>query len=318
MRHSCLLLALVASAAATDNAALRRQTEKNVNLDSREPAEASRLLDARRIPVAIDRTGKVVLRSRQFQRDDDDDDAAEEWRKKHEEELEQMQEMQENNGLPSNAQKDDKEDDDDDNNGNNGDNSGPPGGVIAGGIVGGLIALLLLLTLWYCLRIRPKRKQRQLEAARKQEELEKGFGGSSPSIHPPPQEGTVSPADSPESNHIQWAPTPFPRRAPSVQTGSSISGLALPTPALTYSPSIATATTANTPNLPPTHSHALPSDKPPAYAAVLALQSSEPQPEASAYQMGQVPIPIEPPVYQLPSEPMVGATDIKGEPVSRY
>ncbi|KAI1767314.1 hypothetical protein GGR53DRAFT_140111 [Hypoxylon sp. FL1150] len=324
MRHSCLLLALVACAAATDNVPAKRLAEKNVNLDSRKLVEVSRPLDARLIPVDAGRTGELMLRSRGVKRDDgdDDDDAYEEWKKKHEEELEQMQEMQENNALPGSPSSGDNDDNDDSD--GNGPPSGPGGGVIAGSIIGGLIGLLLLLTLWYCLRIRPRRKQRQLEAARRQEELEKGFGASSPSIHPPPQEGTVSssPADSPESNHVQWVRTPFPRRAPSVQTGSSISGLALPTPALAYSPSLTTPTTASTPNLPPTtHSHAsytLPADKPPAYAAVLALQSSEPQPEASAYQMGQVPIAIEPPVYQLPSAPPVGATDIKGEPVSRY
>ncbi|XXG94282.1 hypothetical protein Hte_000536 [Hypoxylon texense] len=326
MRRSCLLLALVASATADSNARPGRLAEKDVNLNSRGPAEAPHSLDARlAVPVDASRVGKAMLRSRQVKRDDKYKDY-DDWKEEYEDQLEEMQDQNGPpgpgyvaNGPEENERDDDDDDDDDD------DHDGPSGGVIAGAVIGGLLGLLLLLTLWYCLRIRPKRKQRQMEAAREQEKLERGFGGSSPSIHPPPPTmagaAAVSPSESPSSHHIQWAPTPFPGRAPSVQTGSSISGLALPTPALTYSPSVTTATTgtaAGTPNLPPSHYNAPPSDKPPAYAAVLALQSSEPQPEASAYQMGHVPIPAEPPVYQLPSLPQTGATDMKGEPISRY
>ncbi|KAI4859230.1 hypothetical protein F4820DRAFT_177073 [Hypoxylon rubiginosum] len=321
MRRSCLLLALVASATAGGNARSGRLVEKDVNLNPRGLAETSRSLDARLVPVDAGRVGKVMLRSRRTKRDDDDNDKYEDWEDEYKDRFEEMQGQ--NVPAPPGSPLDHHDDDDDD---DDDDNDGPSGGVIAGSVIGGLLGLLLILTIWYCLRIRPKRKQRQMEAAMKQDELEKGFGGSSPSIHPPPPAmagvAPVSPnSESPSPHHIQWAPTPFPGRAPSVQTGSSISGLALPTPALTYSPSITTGTTntaAGTPNLPPSHLHALPGDKPPAYAAVLALQSSEPQPEASAYQMGQVPIPAEPPVYQLPSAPQTGATDMKGEPISRY
>ncbi|KAI1779626.1 hypothetical protein F4818DRAFT_147636 [Hypoxylon cercidicola] len=328
MRRSCLLLALVASATAHGDVRSGRLVEKDVNLDSRELAGASHPLGARVVPVDDGRVGKVTLKRRQTKRDHDHGDYEdyEEWR---EDQLEQMQE----NGLsgptptsiPVKGSLDDnnengiEDDDDDDDDDHDRDHDGPNGGVVAGGVVGGLLGLLLILTIWYCLRIRPKRKQRQMEAARRQEELEKGFGGSSASIPPPPQASTVSPNDSPSAHHIQWAPTPFPGRAPSIQTGSSISGLALPTPALTYSPSVTTATTSTaTPNLPPSHPHAVVGEKPPAYAAVLALQSSEPQPEASAYQMGHVPIEPEPPAYQLPSVLQPGATDMKGEPISRY
>ncbi|KAI1395685.1 hypothetical protein F4819DRAFT_177429 [Hypoxylon fuscum] len=303
MRCSCLLLALVTSAAAYGIARPGQFVEKDLTLKSRESAEVSRSLEERLVPVDVGRVGTVMLKSRQNKRDDDED-----WQRAQWDYLQNISDEEHNH---------DNDDDDDDGHHGPGD-SGPNGGAIAGGVVGAIAFLFIILAIWYFVRIRPRRKQRQMEAAaRQQDEIEKGYPASpSSSIHPPTTAFTRSPSEGP-STHVQFVRTPFPGRAPSVQTGSSISGLALPTPALTYSPSVTSAATAATPNLPPSQPHAT-SEKPPAYAAVIALQSSEPQPEASAYQMGQVPMPIEPPVYQLPLEPHVGATDMKGEPVARY
>ncbi|KAI0176100.1 hypothetical protein GGR52DRAFT_344947 [Hypoxylon sp. FL1284] len=353
MRHSSLLLALVASAAAHDDARLRWLVGEDVVLNSRTPTEGSGSLDARHAALGAGRAEKGMLRSRRVKRDDDDyKDYREYWADQYKDQMEDQDGPSGDPPVPNrinDANDDDNEDHSDDSenenpskdghhskNGDHSDDSdddenhGTRGGVVAGGVIGGLAGLLVILSFWYCLRIRPRRKQRIAEeAARRQEELEKGLNGSDPSIHSPQQEtGTIassSPSDgaaaaAPRTTN-QYVPTPFPGRAPSVNTGSSISGLALPTPALTYSPSATTVSTA-TPNLPPSHSNPLPhtalAEKPPAYAAVLALQSSEPQPEASAYQMGQVPMPTEPTVYQLPSDPQPGATDMRGAPISRY
>ncbi|KAI1381897.1 hypothetical protein F4677DRAFT_400149 [Hypoxylon crocopeplum] len=315
MRRSCLLLGLIASAAADDVAQLSRSVEKDLSLESREPTEISHSLDTRFASV---NTGRRV-KNLQHKRDDDDDDDEEE-----------QKERWEYFHHIADEEEEEEDDDDDDHDspvgpvGPNGpDGPGASeyhpinGGAIAGAVVGSVIAAILILAMWYFFRIRPKRKQQQeMQAAEKRDDIERAYTGSpSPSVRlPTPSASSVSESqNAPE--HVRWAPTPFPGRAPSVQTESTMSGLALPTPALTYSPTITTAGT--TPNLPPTP-YGSASEKPPAYAAIAALQSSEPQPEASAYQMGHVPVSCELPMYQLPSIPQPVAMDMKGEPISRY
>ncbi|KAI0834069.1 hypothetical protein F5Y06DRAFT_177754 [Hypoxylon sp. FL0890] len=292
MRRSHLLLALVAGAAA-DTAQLERSAEKDSILNSREPTEIPQSLEERLSPLDISRRGADVLKSWLLKRDDDDgnDD--------HHDPYDYLQDAAEENH-------DDHDHDD----------PGPSGymssGQVAGTVIGSLALLSLILVVVYFGFIRPRRKQPQMDAARKEAELEDGYAMSPTStIHQatPQQEGRT------QNEHIRFAPSPYPRRAPSIGTESSMSGLALPTPALTYSPSV--TTTNVSPSLPPSPPHAA-SEKPPAYMAIAALQSSEPQPEASAYQMGQVPMPSEPPMYHIPLGPQIGVTDMNGEHISRY
>ncbi|KAI2469896.1 hypothetical protein F4781DRAFT_204123 [Annulohypoxylon bovei var. microspora] len=301
MRRSYLLLALVAGATAGNVAQPRRSIERDLTIESRNPSEIPQSVEAR---IISSRQETVELTNRQHKRDDPYDDDF----KKHLEDVEDKH----------------KEDEDDDDNNTSSRPPGPPGGTIAGVVIGVVIAILAALALWYFLRIRPRRRQRQLQAAAKEAEIENGYAMTPVSTRSPGGAAASSP-----SEHIRWAPTPYPERAPSIRTGSSMSGLALPTPALTYSPSV--TTTAASPPSPPEPRHPqqqqqqesyihrdIPSEKPPSYDAITALQSSEPQPEASAYQMGQVPIEQEPPMYHLPSMPQYGPTNGSGEHMPRY
>ncbi|KAI1393961.1 uncharacterized protein F4822DRAFT_31649 [Hypoxylon trugodes] len=288
MRSSSLLLALVAGAAANDSTQLRQPTERDLTLSSREPTR----------PASIKLGQRETSPYAHAKRDDDDPHNP----------FYYLHDIP-NGKDPKND--DDDDDDDDDDNDDDKHNPNPGyymnGGAIAGAVVGAVFGLFILVGLCYCLCIRPRRRQEQhMEAARKDVEVE----STHPPTTPPRSPGNDS---SSSSEHIHWVRTPYPRNVPSVQTTSTISGLALPTPAMGNSPSIA----AVSPPLSPTYHHTM-SDKPPAYAAVIALQSSEPQPEATAYQMGQVPVPTEPPMYQLPIIPAPGVSDMKGEPISRY
>ncbi|OTA69540.1 hypothetical protein K449DRAFT_428996 [Hypoxylon sp. EC38] len=294
MRRSHLLLVLVAGAAA-NTAQLERSVGKDSIIESREPTENSQSLEARLPSVDVSKRRADVLSSWSHKRDDGDDD----------------DDDGDNPYLFHNA-------DEEDHDGRNHGDPGPPGymsgGEIAGAVIGSLVMFSIILAICYFVCIRRRRKQPPMEAARKEADLEDGYGMSSVStIHQPTpqQEGRT------QNEHIRFAPSPYPRGAPSIGTESTMSGLALPTPALTYSPSLTTTTAS--PSLPPSppHPHAT-SEKPPAYAAIAALQSSEPQPEASAYQMGQVPMPSEPPMYHIPLGPQVGVTDMNGEHISRY
>ncbi|OTB03743.1 hypothetical protein M426DRAFT_321449 [Hypoxylon sp. CI-4A] len=295
MRHSSLLLALVASVIADDVAQSRRSASKDSTLESREPVEISQSLETRFTPAAI--------KSWTHKRDSDSGDYHGPFRHAHDE------------------NDDDDDDDDHDHDNDNEDLEHINGGAIAGAVVGAFVLLLILLAIWYFIRIRPKRKQRLADtAARKEAELESGYARSpESSIHPTAvAAGTPAGFVNEDRDHIRFAPTPYPERAPSIQTMSSMSGLALPTPALTpatYSPSV-TTTTASPPT--PPHRALGASEKPPSYAALAALQSNVPQPEASAYQMGQVPVEAEPPVYHIPLIPQPGVMDMKGEPIARY
>ncbi|KAI1204905.1 uncharacterized protein F4807DRAFT_299065 [Annulohypoxylon truncatum] len=342
MRHPSYLLlaALVAGATAKNIAQSRQSVERdNVALNSRDATEISQQLVEARIITAPDEKRTVGLRSRQ-QRKRDDDDPYDEYlkdQKKHLQELQQEQEQQQ-------QQDDDDDDDKHDNNNDPGPPRGPPGGTIAGAVIGVVVAILIALALWFFLRIRPRRKQRQLAAA-KEAEINDGYAMtpvSSSTLRATPPTGTASNHSLPPSSseHIRWAPTPYPERAPSIHTGSSMSGLALPTPALTYSPSVGTSA-ASPPSPPePRHHHQyhqyqqqvsphpqvhphfddIPSEKPPSYDAITALQSSEPQPEASAYQLGQVPVEPEPePVMcHVPVTPQYGVANSSGEHMPRY
>ncbi|KAI1415744.1 hypothetical protein F5Y13DRAFT_135743 [Hypoxylon sp. FL1857] len=293
MRRSHLLLVLVAGAAA-DAALLKRSVGQNSILKSREPTDNSRSLEARLPLVDVGKRGVDVLKSWLYKRDDDDDD---------------NDDYHNSFDFLHNSYEEDHDHDDNDNPGGPGDLSG---GEIAGAVVGSLVLLTFILGICYFVCIRPRRKQSQMLVARKEAELEEGYGMSPvSSIHnaTPQQEGRT------ENEHIRFAPSPYPRRVPSIGTESSMSGLALPTPALTYSPS---ATTSASPSLPPSPPHATTSEKPPAYMAIAALQSSEPQPEASAYQMGQVPVASEPPTYHLPIIPQTGVVGVDGEHIPRY
>lgn len=283
---------LVAGAAA-DTTHLKRSVGKDSILRSREPTEKSQSLEARLLSVDVGKRRADVLRSWLYKRDDDDDNG-------------------DHNPIDylHNADEDHDERDHDD--------PGPPGymsgGEIAGAVLGSLVMFSIILAICYFACIRRRRQQSPMDAARKEAELEEGYGMSPVStIHQatPQQEGRT------QNEHIRFAPSPYPRGAPSIETESTMSGLALPTPALTYSPSLATTTAS--PSLPPSPPHPhMASEKPPAYVAMAALQSSEPQPEASAYQMGQVPVPSEPPMYHLPLGPQIGVTDMNGEHISRY
>ncbi|KAI1143157.1 hypothetical protein F5Y05DRAFT_144833 [Hypoxylon sp. FL0543] len=292
MRRSPLLLALVAGTYA-NTAQLERSVEKDSIINSREPTEISQTLEARLSPFGISKRGADVLKSWLNKRDDDDDD-----------------DDDYHNPYDYLHDADEGHDDHDH------DDPGPPGymsgGAIAGAVVGSLVMFSLIVAVCYFVCARRRRKQPQVDVARKEAELEDGYAMSPTSTvrqATPQQEGRT------QNERIRFAPSPYPRRAPSIGTESSMSGLALPTPALTYSPSVATTTAS--PSLPPSPPHAA-SEKPPAYMAIAALQSSEPQPEASAYQMGQVPMPSEPPMYHIPLGPQTGVTDLNGEHISRY
>ncbi|KAI1104118.1 hypothetical protein F4804DRAFT_207535 [Jackrogersella minutella] len=302
MRRSYLVCGLVVGATANDLSQWKRSVEQDSALGSRELSGIFQSLEARHAFDDLVRGDTVAFENPLAKRDDD---TADDFR-------DHQKDLHDEDDKDENQEKDHDLDD------------GPPekymgGGTIAGVVLGVIIALLLALALWYFLRIRPRRKQRHMMVA-KEDDIEDGYKMTpvSSTHRSTPPVGAVNDSRSP-SEHIRWAPTPYPERAPSIQTGSSMSGLALPTPALTYSPSV---TTAATPNSPPSPRHApshIPSEKPPAYATLAALHSSEPQPEASAYQMGQVPMPSEPPMYQLPLTPHAGMTpDMSGEHLARY
>ncbi|KAI2613848.1 uncharacterized protein GGS25DRAFT_20207 [Hypoxylon fragiforme] len=316
MRCSCLLLALVAGAAA-DGTTSPRRTHKNdlTSKSSREIPEALSWFYAR----VEDRkkAAGAALRSRENDSFEDDADFDDNLK-----DLELAQAELDDRDFHQHEEDDDDDDDDGPGPGpgdhGKGDGHDGNGKVIAGGVVGGFIALFLILCIWYFLRIRPKRKQRLADAARKEAELEQGYGPS-PNSSAHPLSSFPSPAGPAAQNqHVRYAmPTPFPARAPSVQTESTMSGLALPTPALTYSPSVSSP--GATPNMPAAQPREPGAETPPTYAVAVALQSTEPHPEASSYQMGQTPAPSEPPVYHLPvAAPGPGATDMKGQPISRY
>ncbi|KAI2602829.1 hypothetical protein GGR54DRAFT_464550 [Hypoxylon sp. NC1633] len=298
MRHSYLLLALVASIAADNTAQPRTSSEKNSSLKPRQPAEISHPLDARHVAVDIRNKEAVVSEKQRVKRHDDDEDDDDFHRQNYQAPGGEIQDP----------------DDDHHSVGDKGGDSKINVGAIVGAVVGSVIAACAIIGIWYCCRFRPMRRQQML-AASKESRMETGHG-SSPSSSAHPSTSSVNENQSSPEHVRRWAPTPYPEHAPSAQTDSSMSGLALPTPALTYSPTISTART--TPNLAPTPPRPAVGDKPPSYEAVAALQSSEPQPEASAYQMGQVPVPTEPPMYELSLLPQPGATNMKGEPISRY
>ncbi|KAI1461529.1 hypothetical protein F4805DRAFT_236345 [Annulohypoxylon moriforme] len=322
MRRSYLLAALIAGATAEHIAHSRQSIERDLSLlRPRDATELFQPVEAR--TVSPEKKVVAGLQNRQRKRDDDPYDDYKEHLK-HIQELQEEQEEQE------------QEDNDNKHNNNNSPPPGPPGGTIAGAVIGVVVAILIALALWFFLRIRPRRKQRQAVAA-KEADIENGFTMTPvSSIHrDSPPVGAQSNRSLP-SEHIRWAPTPYPERAPSIHTGSSMSGLALPTPALTYSPSVGTAASPPSPpsphhqgvqqlqQQPQVHQHFndIPSEKPPAYDAITALQSSEPQPEASAYQMGQVPIEAEPieggaaTVCHLPVH--YGGVNTSGEHMPRY
>ncbi|KAK6948378.1 hypothetical protein Daesc_010144 [Daldinia eschscholtzii] len=297
MRFPYMLLAFAASVTADNTAQSRRSDETGLTLESRKPVEASQMLEARHswfedttVPLPAICDPESPMRDH--------------------EKCQQTKNPEGDNG--------EGEDDDEkhDHKGGDNDEKHHGGGVIAGAVIGSLIALLFLLTMWYCFRIRPNRRARILEQRRKADELENGYGFSPPGTHQPtPAVQPMPGSQNPSQQNVRFQPTPYPGNVPSPSvTNSSMSGLALPTPALTYSPSV-TSTTASP--LSPLPAHAL-ADKPPAYVAVAALQSSEPQPEASAYQMGQTPMPMDPPLYHLTEEPRPAIMDIKGEHLPRY
>ncbi|KAI0896994.1 hypothetical protein F4806DRAFT_418304 [Annulohypoxylon nitens] len=311
MRRSCLLLALVAGVTAENIAQSRRSIDQDLlPLNSRDATEISQPVEAR---IVSDEKQTLGLESRRRKRDDDDDDDPLE---QHKDYLKHIQDEQEDAAKH-----------------NNDKNSGPPGGgTIAGAVIGVVVAIIVALLLWFFLRIRPRRKQRQMVAA-KEAEIESGYTMTPVSSirRDTPPVGAASNHSLP-SEHIRWAPTPYPERAPSIHTGSSMSGLALPTPALTYSPSVGTSS-ASPPSPPQPHHQMqpqpqvhqhfndIPSEKPPSYDAIIALQSSEPQPEASAYQMGQVPVEAEPSICHLPVTnftPQYGTANGSGEHMPRY
>ncbi|KAI8956906.1 hypothetical protein F5Y11DRAFT_124533 [Daldinia sp. FL1419] len=304
MRFSYTLLALAASVVADSTVEPRRPSGGRSTLKSRKSIEISHSLETRLNSVDISHQREVVPRGSPCDPNSPGYDTRV---------CDQFREYLEHNSAEHNDGSHDSSDDEDD---EDEDEKRHGGGTIAGAVIGALIAFLFLLAIWYFLRIRPKRKQRLLEQRRKEDELENGYQFSPPGTHPPtPPARSVPGSQNPSEQHIRFQPTPYPGNVPSPSmTGSSMSGLALPTPALTYSPSVTSTTVSPLSPLPP---HPL-SDKPPAYAAVAALQSSEPQPEASAYQMGQVPVPLEPPMYHLTETPAPVAMDMKGEPLSRY
>lgn len=309
MRHSYLLLALVAGVTAENIAQSRRSIEQDlIPLNSRDATEISQPVEAR---IVSDEKQTAGLESRRRKRDDDDDNPFEH----NKDYLKHIQDEEEEHNDKDSRPPD-----------------GPGGGTIAGAVIGVVVAIIVALLLWFFLRIRPRRKQRQMVAA-KEAEIENGFAMTPVSSirRDSPPVGAASNHSLP-SEHVRWAPTPYPERAPSIHTGSSMSGLALPTPALTYSPSVGTSSAS--PPSPPQPHHQLqpqpqvhqhfndiPSEKPPSYDAIIALQSSEPQPEASAYQMGQVPVEAEPSICHLPVTnftPHYGAANGSGEHMPRY
>ncbi|KAI0848976.1 hypothetical protein F5Y00DRAFT_79108 [Daldinia vernicosa] len=304
MRFPYMLLALVASVTADNTAQTKWSDERELALKSRRPLEITQALAARLASVDINHKGVVVSRDPGCDPDSDDPDLP--FCDKLLEHIKEQQEKEENEEKGKGPG-----DDDDDN-----DENRHSSGMIAGAVIGAFIALLFLLAVWYFLRIRPRRRQRILEQRRKQDELESNYQFSPPGAHlPTPPTRSMPGSQDPSEHNVRFQRTPYPGNAPSPSmTNSSMSGLALPTPALTYSPSVTSSAVSP---LSPVPAHGL-SDKPPAYAAVAALQSSEPQPEASAYQMGQTPMPLEPPMYHLTEAPRPAIMDIKGEPLPRY
>lgn len=293
MHFPYMLLALAASVTADNTAQTRRSDERELTLKSRRPIEISQSLAARLASVDINHKGVVVSRDPR---------------------------CDPNNGEPylpfcDQLRDQDKGKENDDNDDDDGEKH-HGSGMIAGAVIGAFIALLFLLAVWYFLRIRPRRRQRILEQRRKQDELESNYQFSPQGTHlPTPPTRSMPGSQNPSEHNVRFQRTPYPGDVPSPSmTNSSMSGLALPTPALTYSPSVTSSAVSP---LSPIPAHGL-SDKPPAYAAVAALQSSEPQPEASAYQMGQTPMPLEPPMYHLTEAPGPAVMDMKGEPISRY
>ncbi|KAI1093529.1 hypothetical protein F5B19DRAFT_125461 [Rostrohypoxylon terebratum] len=313
MRRSYLLLALVAGVTAENIAQSRRSIEQDlIPLSPRDATEISQLVEAR---IVSDEKQIAAFENRRRKRDGDNDPHQFEHFKHLEEEQEEQDEQEEDAAKHQNSGP-----------------PGPPGGAIAGAVIGVIVAIIIALLLWFFLRIRPRRKQRQMAAA-KEAEIENGYTMTPVSSvrRDAPPVGAASNHSLP-SEHIRWAPTPYPERAPSIHTGSSMSGLALPTPALTYSPSVGTSSAS--PPSPPQPHHQLqpqpqvhqhfndiPSEKPPSYDAIIALQSSEPQPEASAYQMGQVPVEAEPSICHLPVTnftPQYNVANGSGEHMPRY
>ncbi|KAI1800266.1 hypothetical protein F4811DRAFT_46716 [Daldinia bambusicola] len=305
MRFHYLLLAVAATATAENTAQPRRSDESGLTLKSRKIVEASQLVEAR------------------FSSDDDVfvpggpppcDPTRKEYNVKDcRDYIEHQQEEAEEEANDRH-----KKDDGDDNN-----EKDHGSGVIAGIVIGCFLALLFLLTIWYFFRIRPRRRARILAQRRKMDELESGFEFSAAGTHQPtPAVLSMPGSQNLSQQNVRFQPTPYPGNVPSPSaTNSSISGLALPTPALTYSPTGTSTTTASPLSPLPLPAHGS-SDKPPAYAAVAALQSSEPQPEASAYQMGQTPMPmdapIDPPLYHLTETSRPPIVDMKGEHLARY
>ncbi|KAI0116987.1 hypothetical protein F4814DRAFT_439525 [Daldinia grandis] len=298
MRFPYMLLALVASVTADSTAQTRRSGERELTLRSRRPIEISQSLAAKLASVDINHKRVVVSRGLGCDPDGKDPD------------LPSCEDLAKHIKEEQDDKKKDHDDDDDDNEGHHGS------ATIAGAVIGAFIALLFLLAVWYFLRIRPRRRQRLLEQHRKQDELESNYQYSPRDTHSPtPPTRSMPGSQNPSEHNVRFQRTPYPGDVPSPSiTNSSMSGLALPTPALTYSPSVTSSAVSP---LSPMPARGL-SDKPPAYAAVAALQSSEPQPEASAYQMGQTPMPLEPPMYHLTEAPGPAIMDMKGEHIPRY
>ncbi|KAI1468722.1 uncharacterized protein F4812DRAFT_342377 [Daldinia caldariorum] len=303
MRLHYMLLAFAASVTAESTARPRRSDESGLTLKSRKHVDSSQLVEAR-FASADD----VFVPGGPLQCNPTSDEYnvkdCRNYIKHQQEEVEEANDRQKKDG----------DDDDDDK------EKGHSKGFKVGVTMGCLFGLLFLLTIWYFIRIRPRRRARILEQRRKMDELGSGYEFSAPGTHLPTRAAQSMPgSQNPSHQNVRFQPTPYPGNVPSPSvTDSSISGLALPTPALTYSPTGTSTTTASPLSpLPLPTAHAS-SDGPPAYTAVAALQSSEPQHEASAYQMGQTPMPMDPPRYDVTETPRTALMDMKGQPVARY
>ncbi|KAL7629044.1 hypothetical protein AAE478_000562 [Parahypoxylon ruwenzoriense] len=292
MRFSYLLLPLVAGVVADAS----RSAEGDSTLKSRDQTEIAHSLEARLVSTGLKEEIRTVASERlRNKRDRDDYDEDDEERFKH-----ALSEMEHDDHRPD------------------AEVAYVNGKAVTGGVIGGLVILFLLLAVWYFVRIRPRRKLRQRQAEGRNVDIEKNSAASSTStICPPVGVGVMNQSQGhlPRDGPAMSTPSPVVQaRSVSVPT---LSGPAPSTPGLTYSPSVVTS--AGTPTAPP---H-LVNEKPPAYATVVGDQSSEPQLEEpqleeTAHYMGQVPAPSELPIYHLPVAPQPGATDMKGEPISRY
>ncbi|KAI5866759.1 hypothetical protein GGS23DRAFT_287178 [Durotheca rogersii] len=298
MRYTSFLLPLVAGVVA-DTARPRTLEENGPKLESRDPTKITHSPKARVIPAGLRdiRTPvpRGILDKRYFGIGEDDNE--DDYYESHRQFLSGM----------------DRNDDSEDNS--------PPvnGGAIAGGVVGGLVMLLVLFAIWYFVRFRPRRKLRR-EAERKADDIENYAASSTSTIYPPPPPPGAAFVN-PNQGYVHRDAAPMGAENIPMQhrvaSASTLSGPAPSTPALTYSPS-ATTTAAHSPISPtplPVHSM---NEKPPAYATVVGESSPEPQLDDITHQMGQVPAPSEPSIYHLPVAPQSGATDMKGEPISRY